>query len=263
MANVLPPPPVNDQQGSWAWMEWYRQLRQYVAASGSVPWYIIDFSESNITDISSRQHNELQSIQGGTAGERYHLTAAQHAALSAGNHNDLSGIQGGTVGSYYHINANQYAAISNSLEVLNTAATTACPTTPTVLTPSTTVISNGITYNSSTGEIVFTNGGSYALTLMLNATTTSSNKNIYFYAEVDTGSGYAIRRYSARSAEITNSITQQYLFASSNYFAKGTKIKLYVWGSDTGINFVSTDLPGTTPGTATVPAVRLMWSGSL
>ena len=233
MANVLPPPPVNDQPGSWTWMEWYRQLRQYVATSGSVPWYIINFAGSNITDISSRQHNQLQSVQGGTAG------------------------------SYYHINADQYAAISNSLEVLNTAATTACPTTPTVLTPSTTVISNGITYNSSTGEIVFTNGGSYALTLMLNATTASANKFIYFYAEVDTGSGYAIRRYSARDAEITNSVTQQYLFTSSNYFPKGTKLKLYLWGSASGINFVSTDLPGTTPGTATVPAVRLMWSGSL
>ena len=233
MANVLPPPPVNDQPGSWTWMEWYRQLRQYVATSGSVPWYIIDFAGSNITDIASRQHNQLQSVQGGTAG------------------------------SYYHINADQYAAISNSLEVLNTAATTACPTTPTVLTPSTTVISTGITYNSTTGEIVFTNGGSYALTLMLNATTTSSNKFIYFYAEVDTGSGYAIRRYSAREAEVTNSITQQYLFSSSNYFPKGTKLKLYLWGSASGINFVSTDLPGTTPGTATVPAVRLMWSGSL
>ena len=233
MANVLPPPPVNDQPGSWTWMEWYRQLRQYVATSGSVPWYIIDFAGSNITDISSRQHNQLQSVQGGTAG------------------------------SYYHINADQYAAISNSLEVLNTAATTACPTTPTVLTPSTTVISNGITYNSSTGETVFTNGGSYVLSLTMNATTAVSNKFIYFYAEVDTGSGYAIRRYSARDAEITNSVTQQYLFTSSNYFPKGTKLKLYLWGSASGINFVSTDLPGTTPGTATVPAVRLMWSGSL
>ena len=52
MANVLPPPPVNDQPGSWTWMEWYRQLRQYVATSGSVPWYIIDFAGSNITDIA-------------------------------------------------------------------------------------------------------------------------------------------------------------------------------------------------------------------
>ena len=48
MANILPPPPVNDQMGSFAWLEWYRQLRNYVATSGSVPWYIINFAGSNI-----------------------------------------------------------------------------------------------------------------------------------------------------------------------------------------------------------------------
>ena len=53
MANGLPPPPVNDQPGSFAWLEWYRQLRNYVSTSGSVPWYIINFSGSNLTDIAS------------------------------------------------------------------------------------------------------------------------------------------------------------------------------------------------------------------
>jgi hypothetical protein len=70
MANVLPPPPINDQPGSFVWMEWYRQLRNYISQSGSVPWSVIDFSGSNITDITSRNHNNLQNLQGGT----FHLT---------------------------------------------------------------------------------------------------------------------------------------------------------------------------------------------
>jgi hypothetical protein len=78
---VLPPPPVNDKPGSFTWLEWYRQLRNYVSTSGSVPWYIINFSGSNITDIASRAHANLQNLQGGTTGEMYHLTAAQYAAL--------------------------------------------------------------------------------------------------------------------------------------------------------------------------------------
>lgn len=82
MANVLPPPPVNDQPGSWTWMEWYRQLRQYVSTSGSVPWYIIDFAGSNIIDIALRDHNQLQGHQGGTAGERYHLSSADATAVA-------------------------------------------------------------------------------------------------------------------------------------------------------------------------------------
>lgn len=82
MASGLPPPPVNDKPGSFAWLEWYRQLRNYVSTSGSVPWYIINFSGSNITDIVSRSHENLQGIQGGTAGEHQHLTNAEHTALS-------------------------------------------------------------------------------------------------------------------------------------------------------------------------------------
>jgi hypothetical protein len=78
---TLPPPPINDKPGSFTWLEWYRQLRNYVSTSGSVPWYIINFAGSNITDIALREHNNLQGIQGGASGEKYHLSAAEQAAL--------------------------------------------------------------------------------------------------------------------------------------------------------------------------------------
>ena len=78
---VLPPPPVNDKPGSFTWLEWYRQLRNYVSTSGSVPWYIINFAGSNITDLAIRLHNQLQSLQGGTNGEMYHLTATDYNDL--------------------------------------------------------------------------------------------------------------------------------------------------------------------------------------
>ena len=111
---ALPPPPINDKPGSFTWMEWYRQLRNYVSTTGSVPWYVINFAGSNITDIATRAHNDLQSVQGGTAGERYHLTAAQHAALTAGPHNSLSGLQGGAATKYYHLTDVEHAALTNS-----------------------------------------------------------------------------------------------------------------------------------------------------
>lgn len=81
MASGLPPPPVNDKPGSFAWLEWYRQLRNYVSTSGSVPWYIINFSGSNLTDLATRLHDNLQGLQGGTAGEHYHLTQANHNVI--------------------------------------------------------------------------------------------------------------------------------------------------------------------------------------
>lgn len=112
--NTLPPPPINDKPGSYTWLEWYRQLRAYVSTSGSVPWYIINFAGSSLTDIAVRNHADLQSMQGGTAGEHYHLTSAQHAALSAGPHNNLSGIQGGATNKYYHLTDVEHTALALS-----------------------------------------------------------------------------------------------------------------------------------------------------
>ena len=113
-ANALPPPPIQDKPGSFTWLEWYRQLRAYVSTSGSVPWYVINFAGSNITDIALRDHANLQNLQGGTAGEYYHLTSAQITAL--GVHNSLTGLQGGTTNEYYHVTNTEYTALTGSTQ---------------------------------------------------------------------------------------------------------------------------------------------------
>jgi hypothetical protein len=92
MPTTLPPPPINDKPGSFTWLEWYRKLRDYISTSGSVPWYIINFAGSNITDIATRAHNSLQSLQGGTSGEMYHLTDAKYDTVTTNL--DLSGTSG-------------------------------------------------------------------------------------------------------------------------------------------------------------------------
>lgn len=83
MANTLPPPPINDTPGSFAWLEWYRQLRNYISTTGSVPWTIINFAGSNITDIATRNHNQLQGLQGGSSGEMYHLPQQTYDNVAA------------------------------------------------------------------------------------------------------------------------------------------------------------------------------------
>jgi len=66
--------------------DWFRKLLGAVYdEEGTTKWVNLDFTNSNLTDILTRLHNDLQTIQGGTAGEFYHLTAAQHAALGASN----------------------------------------------------------------------------------------------------------------------------------------------------------------------------------
>ena len=81
-AGSLPPPPINDKPGSFTWLEWYRQLRSYISTSGSVPWYIINFAGSNITDLATYLHNTLQGLQGGAANEKYHLSSNEYTALT-------------------------------------------------------------------------------------------------------------------------------------------------------------------------------------
>jgi len=115
-ANALPPPPIQDKPGSFTWLEWYRQLRAYVSTSGSVPWYIINFAGSNITDIALRNHNQLQSLQGGVSNEYYHLTSAEYTALNSPvDHNTLDNIQGGTTDEYYHLTSTENNTLANSV----------------------------------------------------------------------------------------------------------------------------------------------------
>lgn len=73
----LPPPPTRDPSGSFAWLDWWKKLQQFLTTPGSILWSLIDFTGSNLTDIQTRLHNSLQSIQGGAAGDYNHLTTAQ------------------------------------------------------------------------------------------------------------------------------------------------------------------------------------------
>jgi len=115
MAVILPPTPIGVPPGHSFWNDWYEKLRTVVNTGAiSVTWSNINFTGSTITSIASRAHNNLQSFQGGTTGEYYHLTAAQHAALGAGNHNDLGSIQGGSVAQRYHLTAAQHSEATNT-----------------------------------------------------------------------------------------------------------------------------------------------------
>jgi hypothetical protein len=84
MADILPPTPVGVPPGSSYWNDWYEKLRALVNQGAiSVLWSNINFSGSNLTDLATRAHNNLQSIQGGAAGEFYHLDLAEHTEATA------------------------------------------------------------------------------------------------------------------------------------------------------------------------------------
>jgi len=128
MAVILPPTPIGVPPGHSFWNDWYEKLRTVVNTGAiSVTWTNINFTGSNITSIASRAHNNLQSIQGGTSGEYYHLTAAQHASLAVGNHNSLLSIQGGSASERYHLTATQHGRATSMLSLVGDPTATEIP----------------------------------------------------------------------------------------------------------------------------------------
>ncbi len=74
---LAPPPPSKDQSlDRWLWLLWRR-----LTAAGQVLWDSISFTGSNLTDIETRNHDDLQNIQGGASGDNYHLTSAEKTGL--------------------------------------------------------------------------------------------------------------------------------------------------------------------------------------
>ena len=63
MTQKLPPLPVGVAPGSGYWNDWYEKLRKIINDL-----------------IGGVGHNSLAGLQGGSAGEYYHLTAAEHTA---------------------------------------------------------------------------------------------------------------------------------------------------------------------------------------
>jgi hypothetical protein len=86
------------------------QLRDNLA------WTSLSFVGSNITDILTRRHNDLQNIQGGSTDQYYHLSLTSHTDLTDGGattlhkhaHNSQDGLQGGVENEYYHLTADEY-----------------------------------------------------------------------------------------------------------------------------------------------------------
>jgi len=158
-----------------------------------------------------------------------------------------------TTGSIYiHVDKHDWYP---SLRVINTTASVALPTTPTLFVLPTVVVNDGFVYNTTTGEVTLDTSGTYTLIMTLNCTPSAANKNIYAYFEYDIGSGWTIDQYSARQQTLFNNATEQIVLTESSYFRAGTKLRFYIW-SDATVDLETVDLPGTTPGTVTIAAAQ-------
>lgn len=127
--STFPQPPLNDATSRFSrpWHLWYDRLSKFLSdTAGLIPWTSISKVGSNLTDLTTRNHADLQNIN--TAAYT-HLTAADHADLTDGgqtslhkhDHNAQDGLQGGTAAQFYHATAAEYAELQRSDNVESSA----------------------------------------------------------------------------------------------------------------------------------------------
>lgn len=85
MAGINPVPLKDLKDMPFSLQEWMRSVNALLNPGGSdlIPWAQVSKSGSNLNEMVTRQHNDLQSVQGGAANDYFHLTSAQHTTLTA------------------------------------------------------------------------------------------------------------------------------------------------------------------------------------
>lgn len=142
---TLTPPPNSGQFDSRSWQGWFDQLYKNVTSGNAVTWTSIDKSGSSLSDLVSRQHNVLQSIQGGGAGDYQHLTTAQVSAFTGGSQGTITNISATNV-DITLTTAQSYAIILQVSGTLTANVNIIVPTTTAQYT----------VYNGTTGAFTLT-----------------------------------------------------------------------------------------------------------
>ena len=84
MAILIPPPPHGGDESTQ--QDWFVRIRNAINKLGtSITWAILDKTGSNLTDIVTRNHSDLQNIQGGT----HHLSSTDYTDLTDGGNTSL------------------------------------------------------------------------------------------------------------------------------------------------------------------------------
>lgn len=277
--NLPPPPSAEKDLNDYVWRDWFTKLRNYVVSQGQILWSQINFTGSKITDIQSRSHQGLQSLQGGANNQYFHLTSAEYTGTGSGVFVRTTGgtiinpvITGGTADDLdiglttpasghftsdlerdgYTVKPNCY------IEVYDRSATYPITSTPTLLKPVTTGSYSGITYSSSTGVFTFLEEGSYFLSLVVNAVASAAGQTLYLYAEKNTGSGWTLIANSGKIFQLPNAQQIQIVYAQAVHREKNEQTRYYIYSNGGKVQLETTSLPSTS--TVYVPAIRIQYS---
>jgi len=160
MATKIPPIPNNPITDVFVWRDWFYKVSQALIAQASTNFVDLNFTGSNLQSIETRQHNSLQSIQGGQGGQYYHLNQSQYNTIAAlpsfgtmatQNANNVN-ITGGSITGITF----PYTSITGLATVAHTGAYSDLTGTPTGL--SVTITTAKLTTGGTNGSMTFTNG---------------------------------------------------------------------------------------------------------
>ena len=107
MSVKLPPIPNNPITDVFVWRDWFYKVSQALLAQASTNFVDLNFTGSNLQSIETRQHNALQSIQGGASGQYYHLSQSQY-----------NQVIGSLVYGSFSNSVSQYATVNNTPTVV-------------------------------------------------------------------------------------------------------------------------------------------------
>lgn len=160
------------------------------------------------------------------------------------------------------INAGQSPILNVTLDVMDTVASAAVPTTPTLLMPPTIATQQNISYDPLTGIVTVQKSGNYNVAVLLNVFPTAVTS--FFYGlEVDTGSGtFVAVPTSGRQIGRNINVNGQVTFVSNSFLTAGLRARIYIWASVVGSTFQTTataPLPG---GASSVVATRIQVTGA-
>ena len=152
----IPPPPVTSEDKT-IWNNWYVAVKDAInSLRADLAWANLDFTGSNITDIMSRSHQDLTSLQGGSVGERYHLTSTQATAIASFNATQWTDLtDNGDTTIHFH-SADRARANHTGTQLLATISDAGTAASQSGL--SVTITTAPVTGGGATGSMTFTNG---------------------------------------------------------------------------------------------------------
>jgi len=274
MATKLQPPPnVGQDINSRQWKDW---LYSIYASFSSV---------GGLGTMASQNANNVV-ITGGTiggvalSGDSINNTPIGAITPSTGAFTNLSssGTVSGTgfsnylaspppigsttanTGAFTSLTRDGYTVKPNCyIEVYDRTASITINTTPTLLTPASTLAGGtGISYNNSTGVFTFSEEGDYSLSLLINALATAGNRILYIYAEKNTGSGWVVNANSGKTFPLISGQTTQIVYSNSIHRVANEQTRYWIYSNNTSVTLQTQTLPSVTG--VYVPAIRIQYS---